>query len=60
MRPLDINLLDTGDISEPKSAKKEDSCTSANLQNSPRVSEENTHELAGKFCDFALKSHQEN
>ena len=59
MRPLETNLLEAEDISGPTSTKEEDNNTAANLQDSPQVNEHLNQELAGKFCDFASKSHEE-
>ena len=59
MRPLVSDFHDTENISEPARTKKEDSDLPANSQNNPQVSEQQTQELAGKFCDFASKSHIE-
>ena len=59
MWPLKTGLLVAEDTSGPTSAKDEDNNTTTNLQDSPQINEHLKQELAGKFCDFASKSHEE-
>ena len=59
MEPLETILHEEEANTGPTNTKDEDTNPVADLRDSPQIEEHLQQELAGKFCDFALKSHEE-